>query len=327
MSIDGGFGMFHENAGAVYNAREYRRMWRDAHGDAGGVVRPTHLRVTQRGAGANMSVDVATGGVLVPGSASDQGLWFVHNEGTVNVAIAAADPTNPRIDRVVVRVRDTEYGDAADAADIFVVTGTPAGVPAAPATPARSYSLGTVAVAALATSITNANITDTRLYCPMDGKIVGVPTPWPSATLPAQAVWADQNAISRTTFADLFALIGTTFGVGDGSTTFNKPDLRGRTIVGLDNIGGSDAGRLSVANTLGGNGGEQLHTMTVAELVLHAHTTPRYQAGNVIGGAANQHGAGNNNVIDGAATTNNQGSTTPFNVMQPYMLFNYIIWY
>jgi phage-related tail fiber protein len=49
--------------------------------------------------------------------------------------------------------------------------------------------------------------------------------------------------VSRTTYADLFALIGTTFGVGDGSTTFNVPDLRGEFIRGLDDLRGVDVGR------------------------------------------------------------------------------------
>ena len=58
------------------------------------------------------------------------------------------------------------------------------------------------------------------------------------------------QAISRATYDPLFALVGTTFGAGDGSTTFNIPDLRGRVAFGLDNMGGSAASRITVA---GGN--------------------------------------------------------------------------
>jgi microcystin-dependent protein len=54
------------------------------------------------------------------------------------------------------------------------------------------------------------------------------------------------QAISRTAFARLFEVVGTTFGVGDGSTTFNLPDLRGRVIAGKDDMGGSAAGVLTV---------------------------------------------------------------------------------
>src|SRR5262249_41282556 len=58
------------------------------------------------------------------------------------------------------------------------------------------------------------------------------------------------QAVSRTTYATLFSLVSTTFGNGDGTTTFNLPDLRGRAVFGLDNMGGSAANRIAVA---GGN--------------------------------------------------------------------------
>jgi len=69
----------------------------------------------------------------------------------------------------------------------------------------------------------------------------------------------------------LFAVIGTTYGSGDGSTTFNLPDLRGRVAAGLDNMGGSDANRLDWPNTLGTAGGEQKHLLTGNESGVKAH--------------------------------------------------------
>lgn len=80
------------------------------------------------------------------------------------------------------------------------------------------------------------------------------------------------QAISRTTYATLFALVGTTFGGGDGSTTFNLPDLRGRVVFGLDNMGGAAASRITVAGgnfdgtSLGNTGGAQNHTLTTGEV-------------------------------------------------------------
>jgi len=56
------------------------------------------------------------------------------------------------------------------------------------------------------------------------------------------------QAVSRTTYSALFSLVSTSFGAGDGSTTFNLPDCRGRSIVGLDNLGGSSADRITDAN-------------------------------------------------------------------------------
>ena len=85
-------------------------------------------------------------------------------------------------------------------------------------------------------------------------------------------LWCAGQAVSRARYASLFAAIGTTYGSGDGSLTFNVPDLRGRTIVGLDNMGGTDAGRLSSANTLGTTGGAETHTLAEANLPSHSHS-------------------------------------------------------
>lgn len=74
------------------------------------------------------------------------------------------------------------------------------------------------------------------------------------------------QAISRTTYSALFAVVSTTYGAGDGSTTFNVPDLRGRVIAGVDNMGGAAAGRLTGTtmspngNTRGATGGAQTNT-------------------------------------------------------------------
>ena len=84
------------------------------------------------------------------------------------------------------------------------------------------------------------------------------------------------QAVNRITYATLFTTISTAYGIGDGSTTFNVPDLRGRVVAGLDNMGGTDAGRLDLANTLGTAGGAQYHTLTTAQLAAHTHTGPSH---------------------------------------------------
>ena len=76
-------------------------------------------------------------------------------------------------------------------------------------------------------------------------------------------LWCAGQAVSRTTYSALYTAIGTSAGAGDGATTFNVPDYRGRTFLGIDNMGGSDAGRLSAANTLLGTGGAE--TITVGQ--------------------------------------------------------------
>lgn len=89
---------------------------------------------------------------------------------------------------------------------------------------------------------------------------------------PRGFLWCAGQAVSRSDYSALFVAIGTTYGVGDGSTTFNVPDLRGRALISLDNMGNTDAGRLSVSNTLGGTGGAQTHTLSTGNLPAHAHT-------------------------------------------------------
>ena len=85
------------------------------------------------------------------------------------------------------------------------------------------------------------------------------------SVVPSGWVECDGSAKSRSTFAALFAAIGTTFGVGDGSTTFNVPDFRGRSPIGI----GTGVG-LS-ARTANQQVGEETHILTVAELPTHTH--------------------------------------------------------
>lgn len=97
-----------------------------------------------------------------------------------------------------------------------------------------------------------------------------------AASAPAGWLLAQGQAVSRTTYATLFSAIGTTFGAGDGSTTFNVPDGRGRFLAGFDP--GNATGRLNAAvagsvngGILGAVGGEQYHYLSAAELAVHSH--------------------------------------------------------
>lgn len=79
--------------------------------------------------------------------------------------------------------------------------------------------------------------------------------------------------VTQSAFPTLFTAIGHTYngGVDPGDGTFKIPDLRGRGVIGLDNIGGTDAGRLSVANTLGGSGGVESALLGLNEMPSHTH--------------------------------------------------------
>lgn len=94
---------------------------------------------------------------------------------------------------------------------------------------------------------------------------------WGASAPNSSFVLAYGQAISRTTYSTLFAMFSTTYGSGDGSTTFNIPDLRGRVVAGIDTMGGSAAGRLTdlgagFGDTLGEAGGAQSRTLATANL-------------------------------------------------------------
>jgi len=105
-------------------------------------------------------------------------------------------------------------------------------------------------------------------------------------------ILCDGRAVSRVTFANLFSAIGTEYGVGDGSTTFNVPDIRGRASMGRDNIGGISADVMTNPNAddMGGIGGTEFHTLTIAEMPRHAHGGV-FTGTLIVGGGANSFAA------------------------------------
>jgi microcystin-dependent protein len=136
----------------------------------------------------------------------------------------------------------------------------------------------------------------------------------------------DGSAVSRTTYAALFAAIGTTYGTGDGSTTFNLPDLRGRTPVG------AGAGPGLTSRALGAKFGEESHTQTAAEVGVHSHLVGGAGGGPglaVVGGGTDdptRYGFPDDtrsSAVVMVAKDNSGG--TPFNVMQPSIVINFLI--
>ena len=98
--------------------------------------------------------------------------------------------------------------------------------------------------------------------------------------------------VSRTVYHNLFDVIGTTFGAGNGSTTFNVPDLRGRVPVGDDIMGNTDASRMpSTGDALGESGGLHEETIGTANMPAHTHH--------------NTHGHADNLAVANSAVTNN----------------------
>lgn len=179
-------------------------------------------------------------------------------------------------------------------------------------------------------------------------------------TAPTGYLMLDGSAVSRSTYSRLFALCGTTFGAGDGSTTFNLPDCRGRAIIGV----GTGSGL--TARALAATGGEETHVLATTEIPSHSHggTTGSTTATGITNnatpslpiagtaGTANNPGSGGftgaqytNTVTAGATAYNGtatlhghvlqidphthtipaEGSGLGHNNMQPFLALNFIV--
>ena len=113
----------------------------------------------------------------------------------------------------------------------------------------------------------------------IEGVNTGLIVPWSSSSTPSGFLDCDGAAVSRTTYALLFSVIGTTYGVGDGSTTFNVPDLTDRTVVGKS--GTKALASTGGANTVTGGGGAHSHPIAAtfsgdSVSVLQPYVTTKY---------------------------------------------------
>jgi len=147
------------------------------------------------------------------------------------------------------------------------------------------------------------------------GPITGEIRMWSTASAPTGWLIANADAVSRTTYAALFAVVGTAYGVGDGSTTFNLPDFRGRTPIGAGTGDATDA----TAHALADKEGTETHTLITAEMPAHTHT---------YGFTANAVGAGTAPGTSSAFTEGNTGSAgsgAAHNNLQPSLTINFII--
>lgn len=172
---------------------------------------------------------------------------------------------------------------------------------------------------------------DQRIIAAANGVPPGTVVTFAGSAPPAGWLLCDGSAVRREgDYAALFRAIGTTYGTGDGTSTFNLPDLRGRVALGRDDMGGSPARRVTGASvgganaaTLGGVGGEEAHALTVAELPAHTHPSRIYAGLGSVGSGGSggiwQNSTGNET---GPAGGNAAHSSTP-----PWIAVNYLVRY
>lgn len=150
----------------------------------------------------------------------------------------------------------------------------------------------------------------------LDSTPIGAIIPYPNDIIPEGFLECNGQAVSRTTYDTLFDIIGTAFGSGDGSTTFNLPNIKGKTLVGLDS---ND----SDFNAIGKTGGEKSHTLTVEEMPSHNHAW-KYKS-SAQSGSSTWNSAGSDSTGSASDIIGNTGGNQPHNNLQPYVVTNFII--
>ncbi len=134
-----------------------------------------------------------------------------------------------------------------------------------------------------------------------------------ASSAPAGWLLCDGSAVSRSTYAALFAIISTTYGSGNGTTTFNLPDIKGRVPVGFD------SGQTEF-DALGETGGAKTHTLSLGEIPAHTHVVSNTQDNAPSGGSGQKWTGSTGSIQSGSA-----GGGGAHNNLQPYITLQFII--
>jgi microcystin-dependent protein len=166
----------------------------------------------------------------------------------------------------------------------------------------------------------------------IEGTATGTILPWSAASLPSGFLECDGTAVSRSTYSALFAIVGTTYGAGDGSTTFNTPDLQDNTPVGKSGTKslGSTGGANTVSATGNVGGSTANATLSTAQLASHSHSggaalnlLKGSSSYNTVAGVVDTGSAGSGSGHSHNMSANFSGDAT--SVIQPYIALIYII--
>ena len=171
--------------------------------------------------------------------------------------------------------------------------------------------------------------------------IEGIPTativPWSSSSVPSGFLECDGAAVSRSTYSALFAIVGTTYGAGDGASTFNVPNLQDNVAVGksgtkaLASTGGANTTPVTPAGNISGNTSNA--TLSTSQLASHSHPQGyRANPGGNSGGPGGQFPTQTSTGNTGSGTGHSHGMSANFSgtevnpsVLQPYLTVIYII--
>ena len=168
----------------------------------------------------------------------------------------------------------------------------------------------------------------------IEGVNTGIVVPWGSASIPSGFLECNGQAVSRSTYAALFAVVSTTYGVGDGTTTFNVPDLTDRTVVNKSNTKNlaQTGGANTVTPTGNISGSTGSTTLTSSQIPSHLHSSagggatagvPGCMSPTTVGMQMNTGNTGGGQSHDHTLSANFSGSAN--SVLQPYLVLIYII--
>jgi microcystin-dependent protein len=168
----------------------------------------------------------------------------------------------------------------------------------------------------------------------IEGTATGTILPWSTITPPSGFLECDGTAVSRSTYAALFAVVGTTYGIGDGSTTFNVPNLADNVAVGKSNNKalGTTGGANTVTPTGNVAGSTANATLSTAQLASHSHQIPTPVACSPMSAIASssQMTATKDTLSSGSGQGHSHNMSANFagdanSVLQPYLTLIYII--
>ena len=171
--------------------------------------------------------------------------------------------------------------------------------------------------------IENSVVREENLFPPEMLMPVGVVLPYVSSNAPNGWLNCLGQELYRGDYPALFAVIGTTYGAGNGSTTFNLPNLAGRVVVG------QGAGSGLTNRSMGATGGAETHTLTADEMPSHSHDVSNtvQKSGVNTPGSLDNGGDEIDTVTTVTTASTSQGSGVAHNNMQPFAVLNYIIRY